>query len=161
MKILFGKSKSKFGIGSLIIMFFEKIKFSHVAVEINGMVYESVFPKSRIIPRQKWDNHYKLIEQFEIPTKHLNYKQLHKDLNGLVDIRYSVMQLVLLGIEILIKPLSALLIKTQINGSSMLICTEFVGQILEKHFSVDFKESRDMLSLKDIYNEVEKLSHKE
>jgi hypothetical protein len=154
MNIIFCNRKSKLAIGSWLIRVVDDVKFSHVAIELDGYIYESVWPKSRILPYKKWVKKYTPVEVFYIDQRKFDKDLLKLDLEEMIEVRYSFNQLFLIGLGILAEPFSAYLNNRSINGSHFLICTEFVGNILANHFGIEFGESKDMLSVRDIYKAV-------
>lgn len=157
MKIHFSKKKSGITIGSKLIMYVEEISFSHVSIEVNGHVYESVWPKSRKISLSNWEKKYQSVETVEIETTLFQDDLLEQDMSEMIGVRYSIMQLFWIGVGILFEPISAYISERNLNGSRFLICTEFVGSILENHFDVEFKEQKDMLSVGDVYKYAKEL----
>lgn len=153
-------------IGSKILQWAEKIPFSHVsiAIEIDTCrkeVYESVWPKSRMIDFKEWLTHYEVVEQYEFPIE--DFGQLYAMkffLKSKLRKWYSLGQILIMGIGFLSTPLNKWLSSKRWNGSRALVCTELVGDFMQKFYGATFPETTDTISLSETKAEVLKVKER-
>ena len=152
-RVLLAKRKQWYAIGSLILRTVEQMDFSHCAIEIDGLIYESVYPYSRMMKKEQWLKKYEIVHSFE--------KNISDELADLMEVwlsnemmnkEYSIAQLFLIGVTICSKALEKTLIGIEVDGNRRVICTELVGLWLSKFFNKKWTERQDWLSLKDIHN---------
>lgn len=157
-------------IGSAAIRKAEGTKFSHasVGIELNMQygrkfwIFESVYPKSRVVTLEEWNKHYQMVESisFEVLGKGLQ-DRMQKRLMALRFLPYSLVQCFLIFLSIISKPFGLWSGKRNWNGETSLICSEMVALFLMSFFDVDFKEKSDTISLQDVHRVVVDLKEKE
>jgi hypothetical protein len=165
MKIyaVFCSNKSKWMKGGELIKWAEDISFSHCAVFIEDEhgrteVYESVWPKSRKMPMEKWLEHYKVEEIYDFHVvDETMFRGIKLYLRGKLRRWYSTFQLFWIGIGLFIKPLNKFISKKPVNGSKHLICTELTGDVFKRFYGAKWDESTDTLSLRDTRDEIKRL----
>lgn len=137
---------------SPVIAYFQGLKESHSAIIVhdeNGdIVYESVFPRSRVMPFEEWQKIYKLKKQFFYEVDGEKAPDLLKMLRQNVEVDYSVRQLAAIFLTMLKIPI--FFIKKLITGSGKQICTEFCAIFLVWHKGHEFKEPLDLVDLNDL-----------
>jgi len=163
VSILFAKNSAWWAVLGRLIMFVEQKPFSHCAVllEYDGkqVVYDSVFPKGRIMSYQKWSMLYKDILVHEMPD--ISPWEVAAKLSLAKDSRryYSIVQLLWILLA-LFKPFDRWTNWFTLNGHKAMICTELVSRFLELFYQVKFNESHDKIGLVDVHEAVKKLEVK-
>jgi hypothetical protein len=141
-------------IGSWIIRTLDQSKASHFAVELDSLAgiyyYESVMPKSRCLPKDEWDKHYRIVQKwtFEVP-KGLEYDVL-LFLNDLINKPYSIAQLLLIAGGIFSGAFQIAFNKAIINHEKALICTEVGSRFIERFMRWNFVKSHDNMGIRDL-----------
>lgn len=155
LTVLFTKKKSKWYVGSWIIMWMERFPASHCAVLFeDGYVLESTFPKSRLVPLTEFLKDNEIVNNFRLnfyePVEFTEIAQVEEELIGKW---YSVMQLITIGLSIIFRFLKKAVNRLVVNGKNSLICTELCYRVLDKFFFITNRKSFDAYSLRDLYRE--------
>jgi len=155
LTILFTKKRSKWAIGSYIIMWLERFPASHCAVLFEDeYVLESRFPVSRLVTKDEFLKDNKVVSKFDLYfDKPREFTDMAGATEGLVGVYYSVTQLITIGLGIIFKFLRKFINRLHVNGTESLICTELAFRILDKFFVIKNKKSFDAYSLRDLYRE--------
>jgi hypothetical protein len=152
-RVLLAHRREWWAVGSKILMAWEGVQFSHCAIEIDGLVYESVWPEARVIKKAEWLKKYRVAKQWE---KHISEELADEMESWFVDAvigkTYSLWHLVTIGLTISSKKIQNLVSGREFDGSKALICTEAVGLWMTRFFNKKWNEFPDWLSLKDIEN---------
>lgn len=160
---IFCKSKSKWMHGGKLLMWAEKIPFSHAAVLIEDqhghqVVYESVWPKSRKMTLKEWEKHYQCVESYSFPIASMSdLHQMKFFMKSKLNKWYSVLQLAWIGVGMFINPLEKIVSTRPVNGSKHLICTELTGDFFAKFYGCKWLESTDTISLTETRNEIQRV----
>lgn len=158
LRFLFAKKKGRWPIGSWILMKSENIGFSHCAIEIDGYVYESVWPKSRALFLDEWLKKYEIVYQKVVEKDELQIDEIRNDIQkNLMGKRYSIGQLILIGVGFIWDDFQASTQAKDWNGSRRLICTELLAIIANKYFGVEFNEKLDTISLSEALEKIGEL----
>lgn len=155
LTVLFTKRRSKWAIGSLIIMFFERFPASHCAIMFeDNYILESRFPVSRLVERDEFLKTHKVVKEFKLAFNFPeDFDKVAKISEGLVGINYSIVQLVTIGIGIVFRFLRKFINRLVVNGSKSMVCTELAFRVLYFFFEIKNKKSFDSYSLRDLYRE--------
>jgi hypothetical protein len=142
-----------YAIGSKLLRWFEDVPFSHCAIEIDGLIYESVYPESRVMRKSDWLARYSIVESFEKEISEELADEMEQWLSDrMLGKRYSVWALFVIAFTMSSKAIESSIIGREFDGSRSLICTELVGLWMIKFFNKKWYEMPDWLSLKDIQN---------
>ena len=145
MKILLSKNTKWYGFFDDLLIIVERIDFSHVALEIDGYVYESVWPMSRRIKKEEWLKKYQIIREYDsnmpynLENAYINYIE-----ESLLDKPYSAMQIIVIGLGMINKSIDVFFRKKELNNKKYLICTELVCRVLSKMYSVSIEDVETM-----------------
>ena len=145
MKILLAKNTLWYGFFDDILIAVENTNFSHVAIEIDGYIYESCFPKSRRIKKNEWLKKYQIIRQYNhnlpynIETMYIKYME-----ENLLGKPYSMGQILAIGLGMLNKSIDSFFKKKDLNNTRYLICTELVCRVLSRMYSVQIEDVETM-----------------
>jgi hypothetical protein len=148
---------------SKIMQIGENVDFGHVAIGLESYegsyVYEAVMPRTRKMKLSEWDLHYKIVRQIQwtVPA-HLQgdvYEYLQKSMG----IRYSLRQILVIGLTCIFKPLDYFFKKVKLNNSKALICTEVQSRFAEKYMGFKLNKSHDEFGLEDSYHMGNLLEH--
>lgn len=140
--------------GSWLIKTVDRSSGSHFAIRCetySGVkIYESVFPKSTRTPEEEWLKHYKIIKRydFEVPAAH--QASVLEWLESMVGVWYSVPQLALIALSIILKPLVFIFNRTILNHEKALICTELGSRFVEKFMRWIFTKSHDNIGVREM-----------
>ena len=138
---------------SWLIKLVDKAPASHFALDISGVVYESVWPKSQSILRIKWLNHYKIVKQYELDVDNIKASFMIEFCDTLIGKHYSPTQIFMIGLAALVKPFEKIFGKKIVNGNKYLICTEVGSRFMEQFMMLELKEeTHDMISISDLYH---------
>jgi len=141
---------------STIMQIGENVDFGHVAVGLEtfagNTVYEAVMPKTRKLSFAEWSTHYEVVRevQWTVPT-HLQALML-EHLEQMVGINYSLMQILVIGLTCVFKPLDFVFKAAIINQAKALICTEVQSRTAEKFMGYKPRKSHDEFGLADAQN---------
>ena len=151
-KVCFGRRDEFWAIGSQIVMAFEQTKYSHAWIEIGENVFESIWPKSRMIAKK--DHHYTVAKEFMIYIDDSKASDLMHFVYKLMDRKYSLGQLAVMAFGNIIGLIGQKIsLKENFNGKSKLVCTELCARVLSEFMNVDFGESFDTVGINDLYYE--------
>jgi hypothetical protein len=151
VKVMLSKRRQWWAVGSKLLMAWEGVEFSHCAVEIDGLVYESVWPEARVVPKAEWLKKYHVTKQWEKEVSEETADMMEVwFIEAVVGKNYSLWHLVTIGLTIVSKRVSSIMTHREFDGSRELICTEAVGLWMSKFFNKKWNELPDWLSLKDI-----------
>ena len=153
---LLAKNPAWWAIGARIIEKIEGIEFSHSAVMIDNVVYESVWPKSRKMNFLEWSNHYKAKFIFGFDTTEENIELVKMDCEEQMGKEYSIIQLIAIWLGIVFPFFNSWLEKRRWNGQKYLICTELCSDIAFNHFEVGFTQELDNVDLTELKSALEK-----
>lgn len=132
-----------------LLMYFDGTDFSHVAIEFDGYIYESVYPRSRRIKKDEWLKHYMIVREYQ-HTIPIEYKSVYKSyLEMFLFRKYSQGQIMAIGLGFVNKVFEKLFNKELANKDKYLICTEYACYVLMKIYNVMI-EDIDTISLKEI-----------
>lgn len=142
-------------IGSEIIKLGEGVKAGHFAIEVemygDSKIYEAVFPKSKKSQLYDWMDHYKVVGEYEFHVPiHLEVDVVNF-LNDLTGVKYSLSQIISIGLVAIFKPLDFVLKTMVINQKKALICTEVGSRFIERFFKLELNQSHDQIGIKDMY----------
>jgi hypothetical protein len=138
-------------VGSKILMAWERVNFSHCAVEIDGLVYESVWPEARVMKKDEWVKKYRVTKQWGSVVSDETADQMEDWFTEhVVGKQYSLPHLVIIGLTLYSKKILNVFGDKEFDGSKCLICTEAVGLWMTKFYGKQWDEFPDWLSLKDI-----------
>ena len=149
LKVCFGRRDEFYMVGSQIIRAVEETDYSHAWIELDGMVFEAVFPKSHCI--KKMDHKYTTTHEFSFFMHDENKSAALNFLYNLMDIRYAVSQLFSIFAGYLNRWINKKISKKNINGKSEIICTELCARFLSEFYAIDFKQSFDNVDLKELF----------
>ena len=160
MKINLALNQKWWGyLASRFISLVDGVPFSHCAIEYETQIFESEWPQGQIVEKPKWLEKYEVVKSFDLPIKSdLQSIEMAKWLNSEYKRPYSITQLFAIFIGTFSVKLRRRMFGSKINGSGSLICTEFVGEFLQKFYSYDFKKPNDFIDLKDILIALESLT---
>lgn len=149
--VILAHRRQWWAVGSKILMAWENVNFSHCAVEIDGLVYESVWPDARVIKKSEWLKKYVVTKQFAVLVSDETADQMEEWFTmNIVGKEYSLAHLVIIGLTLYSKKILNIFSHKEFDGSRCLICTEAVGLWLTKFYGKEWNEFPDWLSLKDI-----------
>lgn len=155
VSFLFAARKNPLSIGCFLLRWFEAIPFSHCAVEIDGFVYESVFPKSHAVLAIDWYETYDLIYHKTIKVDDMTANRIKSYLRrNMMGKWYSFGQITAMFIGMTVNGLSSYIKKTTWNGSKYLVCTELVAKVAHRYFGVEFDQKLDTISLTEAYEKI-------
>lgn len=157
IKICFGKNDSFWAIGSRIVRSVENNDSSHAWIEIDDMVFEAVWPKTRMIKKIEHQSHYDTTHEFVFPDYGKKSEML-QFLYKLMGKRYSTFQLFTIWLGNSCKYLDKQLSDDNFNGKAEIICTELAARFMSEFYQVNFGESFDMIGINDLMNKC-KLAH--
>lgn len=159
----FAKKIKGFKAGGRFIAWAQGTEFSHCATEIiqskgaASFIYESVFPKSRKLPIQEWLQTYQPVESYYIEVLDPNEQaRIFSAAESNVGKRYSLLQLVGIGIGLVFQVAQKALDKLSINSKKFLICSEFMSEI-QKAQGAKFSDSSDSIDLLEVRAQARKL----
>jgi hypothetical protein len=151
-------NKAWWALLSPIIRWVEGTKFSHCALELNGIVFESTWPVSRAISVDHYFTHYKLVRVVELDIPQGKLNESSKIISSTLGKKYSFAQLVWILID-KISHKFCINMHLKYNLNSRLICSELMAMYLQNVFDVKFTKPLDLVGLVDIteaLNELEK-----
>jgi hypothetical protein len=154
-RVLFAKPNKKFPVFSWLIRLCEGTNYSHVALEIEAdelsIVFDSVFPRSRILSKEEWLKGHRVISFVELGETKSTIKQLIQSCAELSGKKYSQNQIVKIALLTLGGAIARKIIRLTKNSTSRLICVEAVARIVERHFGVSsFPVPVDILGLDEL-----------
>jgi len=159
----YSKKISGFVKGSELIMWAEEEDFSHCATEIqvdpelDGIVYEAVYPKSRKLPKQEWLKHSQPVHSIPfLVTDPVLKKAIIFDLESNLDKDYSIFQLFIIGVGLCFKLVAKAVDKIVINSNKFLICSEYQSLPL-KRLGAKFEEPSDSIDITECFEQAKKL----
>ena len=152
-KLLLARRRQWYAVGSKLLQYWENVPFSHCAIEVDGFVYESVFPEGRMLPKADWLKKYHVTHEFSKDVSDETADQMEVwFIDQVVGRHYSVWHLVVIGMTLTSKAIENLVIGSEFDGSRTMICTESCGRFMSRFFDKVWTEKHDWLSLKDIEN---------
>jgi hypothetical protein len=159
----FVKKIKGFTIGGRFIAWAQGTKFSHCSTEIikdkgsASFIYESVFPKSRKLPLQEWLQTYDPVESYYLEVVDPDEQaRIISAAERNVGKRYSILQLVGIGIGLVFQLAQKALDNLSINSKKFLICSEFMSEI-QKAQGAKFSDSSDSIDLLEVRAQARKL----
>jgi len=148
IKILFTTSKKRFSPVSYLIREFLNADYSHVAIQIDDVVSESMMEGFRNIKITEFIKTQKIIEVYSVQLTEGQHVGLVHTLKTFKDIPYSVKNLLGNAISITFK--DGRPIKAFRDGISKMMCSEMVYRAIIKEFE-KFPDA-DFVTPKDIRN---------
>jgi hypothetical protein len=141
--------------GNLLLKIGDEVSAGHFAIGLETygeeQVYESVFPRSKKSPISEWLTHYKIVKQYQFYVpQHLQYKVLEW-LEGYLNVRYAVEQILFIALCILFTPIDLLLRTAVLNHNKALVCTELGSRFIDRFFHFMIKKSHDRIGLNDMF----------
>ena len=165
LKFHFCRKVRGFKLSGLLIRFFQKTPFSHVAIEISGdgyhdepMIFESVIPMSKRLPLKVWSQeHYEpvLTYTFKIPD-HKKSMEIFSELYAGIDRKYSTFQILLIGVAMVFPKVHRIFGQKNWNGRYFLHCSEY-GARIGRVIGMKFDEEADTIDLRELQDACEKL----
>lgn len=151
MTFLFAVPKNKLLVGSYLIRQAEGLPFSHSAIKVHGKVYESVWPKARVLSFEDWLKKYQIVEMYSGPELEHDdfeaFKEIHQEIE---DDPYSLKQIITIWLGIMSQWFSAYFAKTEVNGKRAWICTEHMALFQSVFFDYRFGKHLDAIRLWDV-----------
>jgi hypothetical protein len=145
----FSRSTKKFAIGSILIRWYMGTPYSHVYLRFESpamersLIYEAVGSGVRFVGFEKWKQHAKEVDSFEIWIEDENYKKLMQFCIDQAGDEYGFMQN--LGI------VWANIVKSKKNPlTSGENCSEAMGEVMELE-GFDVNKDFNLLTPKDIH----------
>lgn len=161
LRVVFSKNRHWWALGSRFLMWVEGVPFSHVSLSLfipggymyEPQIFESVYPRSRKITYSEWIKKYHPVKEFEFTVGNEAYEMFSK-LHNLLDRKYSVWQLVKIGMQLIAKGFNKSLFSKDWGCEKHQICTEFVARVFaEPPFNMFKDMSPDIIGLKETYRE--------
>ena len=151
MTFLFAVPRNKLLIGSYMIRKAEGLHFSHSAIKVHGMVYESVWPKARVIKFEEWVKQYEIMEMYQGPELEHDdfeaFKEIHQEIQ---DDPYSLKQILTIWLSIVSECFGKYFSNREINGKRAWICTEHMALFQSVFFDYRFGKHLDAIRLFDV-----------
>lgn len=145
----------------VLIKLITKKDYSHYAMAvhspINGgecFVYEATWPKSKKTPFLEWFKKHEIKKIYTLEAD----DDPAIFLEALVGMKYSIWQLCLIYLQIVLNSVGIEIKFLKGNGSKLLICSEFVALYLVNYEDVVFDEISDTLGLDEVEKELDKLT---
>lgn len=152
VRFIFAARRNPLSPSCFLLKWFEKIPFSHCAIEIDGFVYEAVFPKSKTTLFVEWSKTYDIVAEKLVFAESSKVEKIKTYMRrSLMNKGYSIMQLAVLFWALTFHGFNAWAGKHKWNGSKYLICTELVATVAHKYFGVEFGEKLDTISLTEAF----------
>lgn len=128
----------------------EGTDFNHVAILLNGFVYEAVFPRARKISKYDWDKLFRTIRTYEIELNELEYRLFLEQMLAQHGKPYSVFQCAMIWLSNSVGVLERFIERIVWNGNKALICSEFVARPLIKAKDFKFENEPDTVGMDEI-----------
>ena len=165
IRILYAKPKKWFVPISWLIRKVEGTYGSHVAIEFllgeSHAVFDSVAPKSRLLLKYRWDEHYLALNAWEFTLAEGNVSPAISWALDNTDKDYSRLQCVLIGIgEFFGGWVQKLVWKQNPNGSEYLICVEAAARFCTQFLGLKFSSGPDVLGLKEFIDTLDQYTEK-
>lgn len=160
-------STKKFNPLARLIMAFQKIDFSHVALLIEDTetkekaTFEAVWPKAKESTYEEFLVRYKVIRAYRLsPPSHCHDWEVREFARSLVqkNEHYSIAQLVAIQIQNSFTNLKNILGKMILNHKKGMICSEFIALVLSKGWGVMFDEQFDTIDLEEVVTQARSLA---
>jgi hypothetical protein len=156
----------KFNPLARLIMAFQKIDFSHVALMIEDentgqrTVYEAVFPRARRLSYDSFLSQYKLVRCYRLIPPQIPQHEVQMFADNLVEnnSHYSFAQLILIQIQNTFSKWSRHIGRIILNHKKGMVCSEFIALVLTKGWLVFFNEHYDTIDLKEVVQEARKIA---
>lgn len=162
VKIGFAKNKKWWAVFGWLIRLVDFKPASHCYLELETdhgpWIVESVFPRGRILHKDRWLKTYEVVYEFEFGTS-----QPAEDIFAwaemvVKDKEYSLWQNIVIGLTILVNNGLRKLEFIEINGRRKQNCTEVVANFIEDWLKVDWDESLDNVSVSELYQLVRRIA---
>lgn len=144
-----------------MIMDAENTDFSHVAISFGAFVYHAKWPKFKVQTWSSFQSEYKVVKQYAFAVPEHKELSVLNYLEDQVGKKYSILQLIVIGLGLLSKSVERRLRKQKINGHKRLICSEAAATLMTICFGVNFMESVDTIGLRDVQSMLEALENGE
>lgn len=138
---------------SKIMQIGENVDFGHVAIGIEAfgenVVYEAVMPRIRKLSFAEWSTHYEVVRecQWTVP-EHLRLAVI-SHLENQVGVPYSLMQILVIGLTCVFKPLDFVFKTVIINQAKAQICVELLSRFAARFMGYIPRKSHDEFGLED------------
>lgn len=153
--LAFYRPKSKLMFLAWVIMWFEKRDSSHCEIlrvenddMDNAKSYGSIWPKSKVRSWQRMKEVYHCTKV--IPLVISNKENADKLLGSMIGKYYSLVQLVVIALKILLGSVFKCLGRVRLNMSKFLICTELCGVFMRDAGDYKLTSSPDLLELDEV-----------
>ena len=131
-------------IGSSIIMWYQNTNYSHVLVIVNDMVFEASHGMAHIDMMEKFLKENVIVNRIEIPKEKCDFEYLFSTLGNAYGysqiIEIASRYIFLLKLKLIRK------FKYKDNGSSQVICSEYVGKVLRLDWVDDLTSPEEIVS---------------
>lgn len=138
---------------STIMQIGENVDFGHVAVGLEtfagNTVYEAVMPKTRKLSFAEWTTHYEVVREVQWTVPNHLQALVREYLEGIVGIPYSLLQILVIGLTCIFKPLDFVFKAAIINQAKAQICTEVLSRFAEKFMGYKMRKTHDEFGLED------------
>lgn len=116
-------------IGSEVIKFYQKTKFSHVLIIVNDVVFQASHGRVNAFHITEFLSENKIIDSIEIDHKECDFEFMFKTLGR----KYGFIQLYKISVKYLLLTKIKIIknFKYKDNGDKYLICSEYVGRFLK------------------------------
>lgn len=162
-KLIIGFSKPKgFRIVSKLIRWVDGVPFSHTYIRWystffdRDIIYQASGSAVNFMEGKRFDSSNDTIDVFEFDINdntHIKIIQFAMDNSG---IKYSIKQLIGLGIVRLVSLLGFQIKNPFSNGRSSYVCVELVSQVLIDYLNYNINKDLDEMTLKDAYDLLKK-----
>lgn len=139
----------------------ENTDFNHVCFlsEMN-IVYEAIFPKTRMISFDEWKNHFKVIRTYELRLEPKVYNAFMKYITEEIGKPYSIWQIIMIYLAQNVHAIQKKIETTLWNGKKALICSEFVAAPLADVLNVKLPQGIDTIGMDEIEEMLKQIAYK-
>jgi hypothetical protein len=146
-------SRKKFNPLARLIMYMQKIPFSHMAIMAitdNGMVvYDAVYPRARKIAYGDWLKDYAVIDSYTMKRPEVMPYLALEFLEKLIakNENYSIAQLILIQAQNTFVQLKRILSRVILNHEKGAVCSEIIARFVAYAYGVKLDEQFDTVDL--------------
>lgn len=162
VRLLYSRKKDGITLGSKLIMWALGSSASHCATELvfdgeSGEVYEAVYPKFRVIDKEEWLKKNLLIHSFEFEiTDPILADKIQRTLFQKLNVPYSFVQLILIGIGLFFKLVVRFFETFCLNSDKYEICSEAQSDVIEL-LGYKFDQNPDNIDVKECLDAAKRL----